>query len=190
MGPTLIGFLRLNQRKFSSAFHCRLLLNEHFSQGISPFPPLPRLILRDFPQKMASALSENPASVIHSLNLAHNTLDNQGSSSSPHCPSPVVAAAVFPPKALKQSLCYRSLLCRMTSLAVCVCVGVCGREVRQQFTVPLTSLGHVRRLTALRTARLLTATASAPVAMKLTNQRHIKSHDNDRMFLLHNFAHP
>lgn len=33
---------------------------------------------RDFPQKMASALSENPASVIHSLNLAHNTLDNQG----------------------------------------------------------------------------------------------------------------
>ncbi|KAJ8387626.1 hypothetical protein AAFF_G00151760 [Aldrovandia affinis] len=32
----------------------------------------------DFPQKMALALSENPASVIHSLNLAHNTLDNQG----------------------------------------------------------------------------------------------------------------
>uniref|UniRef100_A0A6Q2XPF8 CARMIL C-terminal domain-containing protein n=1 Tax=Esox lucius TaxID=8010 RepID=A0A6Q2XPF8_ESOLU len=32
----------------------------------------------DFPQKMATALSENPASVIHSLNLAHNTLDNQG----------------------------------------------------------------------------------------------------------------
>ncbi|XP_047446464.1 capping protein, Arp2/3 and myosin-I linker protein 3 isoform X2 [Mugil cephalus] len=32
----------------------------------------------DFPQKMASALSENPSSVIHSLNLAHNTLDNQG----------------------------------------------------------------------------------------------------------------
>ncbi|XP_023820943.1 capping protein, Arp2/3 and myosin-I linker protein 3 isoform X1 [Oryzias latipes] len=32
----------------------------------------------DFPQKMASALSENPASVIHSLNLAYNTLDNQG----------------------------------------------------------------------------------------------------------------
>ncbi|XP_057712862.1 capping protein, Arp2/3 and myosin-I linker protein 3 isoform X1 [Corythoichthys intestinalis] len=32
----------------------------------------------DFPQKMASALSENPASAIHSLNLAHNTLDNQG----------------------------------------------------------------------------------------------------------------
>ncbi|XP_072297074.1 capping protein, Arp2/3 and myosin-I linker protein 3 isoform X2 [Eucyclogobius newberryi] len=32
----------------------------------------------DFPQKMASSLSENPASVIHSLNLAHNTLDNQG----------------------------------------------------------------------------------------------------------------
>nr|XP_046265204.1 capping protein, Arp2/3 and myosin-I linker protein 3 isoform X2 [Scatophagus argus] len=32
----------------------------------------------DFPQKMASALSENPASVIHSLSLAHNTLDNQG----------------------------------------------------------------------------------------------------------------
>ncbi|KAK5607301.1 hypothetical protein CRENBAI_002262, partial [Crenichthys baileyi] len=31
----------------------------------------------DFPQKMASALSENPASVIHSLSLAHNTLDNQ-----------------------------------------------------------------------------------------------------------------
>ncbi|CAF97723.1 unnamed protein product, partial [Tetraodon nigroviridis] len=27
---------------------------------------------------MASALSENPASVIHSLNLAHNALDNQG----------------------------------------------------------------------------------------------------------------
>ncbi|XP_041752440.1 capping protein, Arp2/3 and myosin-I linker protein 3 isoform X1 [Coregonus clupeaformis] len=32
----------------------------------------------DFPQKMATALSENPASAIHSLNLAHNTLDNQG----------------------------------------------------------------------------------------------------------------
>uniref|UniRef100_A0A1A8LHX6 Leucine rich repeat containing 16B n=2 Tax=Nothobranchius pienaari TaxID=704102 RepID=A0A1A8LHX6_9TELE len=32
----------------------------------------------DFPQKMASALSENPASVIHSLSLAQNTLDNQG----------------------------------------------------------------------------------------------------------------
>nr|XP_046177194.1 capping protein, Arp2/3 and myosin-I linker protein 3-like [Oncorhynchus gorbuscha] len=31
----------------------------------------------DFPQKMATALSENPASVIHSLNLAHNPLDNQ-----------------------------------------------------------------------------------------------------------------
>ncbi|KAJ8278274.1 hypothetical protein GJAV_G00085820 [Gymnothorax javanicus] len=35
----------------------------------------------DFPQKMALALAENPASVIHSLNLAHNTLDNQGVSS-------------------------------------------------------------------------------------------------------------
>ncbi len=33
---------------------------------------------RDFPQKMSAALSENPASVIHSLNLAHNSLDNQG----------------------------------------------------------------------------------------------------------------
>ncbi|XP_058251760.1 capping protein, Arp2/3 and myosin-I linker protein 3 [Hemibagrus wyckioides] len=32
----------------------------------------------DFPQKMAVALSENPASVLHSLNLAHNTFDNQG----------------------------------------------------------------------------------------------------------------
>ncbi|XP_060729891.1 capping protein, Arp2/3 and myosin-I linker protein 3 isoform X1 [Tachysurus vachellii] len=32
----------------------------------------------DFPQKMAAALSENPASVLHSLNLAHNTFDNQG----------------------------------------------------------------------------------------------------------------
>ncbi|XP_024277702.1 capping protein, Arp2/3 and myosin-I linker protein 3-like isoform X2 [Oncorhynchus tshawytscha] len=32
----------------------------------------------DFPQKLSVALSENPASVIHSLNLAHNTLDNQG----------------------------------------------------------------------------------------------------------------
>ncbi|MBN3304443.1 CARL3 protein, partial [Amia calva] len=32
----------------------------------------------DFPQKLSLALSENPASVIHSLNLAHNTLDNQG----------------------------------------------------------------------------------------------------------------
>ncbi|XP_076828794.1 capping protein, Arp2/3 and myosin-I linker protein 3 isoform X2 [Brachyhypopomus gauderio] len=32
----------------------------------------------DFPQKLAVALSENPASVLHSLNLAHNTLDNQG----------------------------------------------------------------------------------------------------------------
>lgn len=27
---------------------------------------------------MSVALSENPASVIHSLNLAHNSLDNQG----------------------------------------------------------------------------------------------------------------
>ncbi|XP_047443864.1 capping protein, Arp2/3 and myosin-I linker protein 3-like isoform X3 [Mugil cephalus] len=32
----------------------------------------------DFPQKMSAALSDNPASVIHSLNLAHNSLDNQG----------------------------------------------------------------------------------------------------------------
>ncbi|KAJ0065323.1 hypothetical protein NL108_007057 [Boleophthalmus pectinirostris] len=32
----------------------------------------------DFPQKMSTALSENPGSVIHSLNLAHNSLDNQG----------------------------------------------------------------------------------------------------------------
>ncbi|XP_047012619.1 capping protein, Arp2/3 and myosin-I linker protein 3 isoform X2 [Ictalurus punctatus] len=32
----------------------------------------------DFPQKMAAALSENPASVLHSLNLAYNTFDNQG----------------------------------------------------------------------------------------------------------------
>ncbi|KAF7705848.1 capping protein, Arp2/3 and myosin-I linker protein 3 isoform X1 [Silurus meridionalis] len=32
----------------------------------------------DFPQKMAAALSENPASVLRSLNLAHNTFDNQG----------------------------------------------------------------------------------------------------------------
>nr|XP_040040738.1 capping protein, Arp2/3 and myosin-I linker protein 3-like [Gasterosteus aculeatus aculeatus] len=32
----------------------------------------------DFPQKMSAALSENPASVIHSLNLSHNSLDNQG----------------------------------------------------------------------------------------------------------------
>ncbi|KAL6489997.1 hypothetical protein MHYP_G00003420 [Metynnis hypsauchen] len=32
----------------------------------------------DFPQKMATALAENPASMLHSLNLAHNTLDNQG----------------------------------------------------------------------------------------------------------------
>ncbi|XP_057190367.1 capping protein, Arp2/3 and myosin-I linker protein 3 isoform X2 [Triplophysa rosa] len=32
----------------------------------------------DFPQKMATALSENPASAIHSINLAHNSLDNQG----------------------------------------------------------------------------------------------------------------
>ncbi|XP_057696631.1 capping protein, Arp2/3 and myosin-I linker protein 3-like isoform X1 [Corythoichthys intestinalis] len=32
----------------------------------------------DFPQKMSVALSENPAAVIHSLNLAHNSLDNQG----------------------------------------------------------------------------------------------------------------
>ncbi|XP_060785870.1 capping protein, Arp2/3 and myosin-I linker protein 3 isoform X2 [Neoarius graeffei] len=32
----------------------------------------------DFPQKMAAALLENPASVLHSLNLAHNTFDNQG----------------------------------------------------------------------------------------------------------------
>uniref|UniRef100_A0A8C8IN88 Capping protein regulator and myosin 1 linker 3 n=1 Tax=Oncorhynchus tshawytscha TaxID=74940 RepID=A0A8C8IN88_ONCTS len=36
----------------------------------------------DFPQKMATALSENPASVIHSLNLAHNPLDNQGTGAS------------------------------------------------------------------------------------------------------------
>ncbi|XP_055779026.1 capping protein, Arp2/3 and myosin-I linker protein 3-like isoform X4 [Salvelinus fontinalis] len=32
----------------------------------------------DFAQKLSVALSENPAAVIHSLNLAHNTLDNQG----------------------------------------------------------------------------------------------------------------
>ncbi|XP_020557520.1 capping protein, Arp2/3 and myosin-I linker protein 3 isoform X2 [Oryzias latipes] len=32
----------------------------------------------DFPQKMSAALSENPSSVIHSLNLSHNSLDNQG----------------------------------------------------------------------------------------------------------------
>ncbi|KAM6963029.1 capping protein, Arp2/3 and myosin-I linker protein 3-like [Aplochiton taeniatus] len=32
----------------------------------------------DFPQKLSVALSENPASVIHSLNLAYNSLDNQG----------------------------------------------------------------------------------------------------------------
>ncbi|KPP65126.1 leucine-rich repeat-containing protein 16B-like [Scleropages formosus] len=32
----------------------------------------------DFPQKLSVALSENPASGIHSVNLAHNTLDNQG----------------------------------------------------------------------------------------------------------------
>uniref|UniRef100_A0A8C7LII9 Capping protein regulator and myosin 1 linker 3 n=1 Tax=Oncorhynchus kisutch TaxID=8019 RepID=A0A8C7LII9_ONCKI len=36
------------------------------------------LLIAYFPQKMATALSENPASAIHSLNLAHNTLDNQG----------------------------------------------------------------------------------------------------------------
>ncbi|XP_034160024.1 capping protein, Arp2/3 and myosin-I linker protein 3 isoform X2 [Pangasianodon hypophthalmus] len=35
----------------------------------------------DFPQKMAAALSENPASVLHSLNLSHNTFDSQGVSS-------------------------------------------------------------------------------------------------------------
>ncbi|CAL8277875.1 unnamed protein product [Lota lota] len=38
----------------------------------------------DFPQKMASALSENPSSVIHSLNLSHNTLDNQGTHTHTH----------------------------------------------------------------------------------------------------------
>ncbi|XP_035391899.1 capping protein, Arp2/3 and myosin-I linker protein 3 isoform X2 [Electrophorus electricus] len=32
----------------------------------------------DFPQKLSVALSENPASVLHSLSLAHNALDNQG----------------------------------------------------------------------------------------------------------------
>uniref|UniRef100_A0A3B3BXA4 Capping protein regulator and myosin 1 linker 3 n=1 Tax=Oryzias melastigma TaxID=30732 RepID=A0A3B3BXA4_ORYME len=32
----------------------------------------------DFPQKMSAALSENPSAVIHSLNLSHNSLDNQG----------------------------------------------------------------------------------------------------------------
>ncbi|XP_053359659.1 capping protein, Arp2/3 and myosin-I linker protein 3 isoform X2 [Clarias gariepinus] len=32
----------------------------------------------DFPQKMAVALSENPASVLHSINLSYNTFDNQG----------------------------------------------------------------------------------------------------------------
>nr|XP_023693448.1 capping protein, Arp2/3 and myosin-I linker protein 2-like [Paramormyrops kingsleyae] len=32
----------------------------------------------DFPQKLSLALSENPSSSIHSLNLAFNTLDNQG----------------------------------------------------------------------------------------------------------------
>lgn len=52
-----------------------------------------RVVSRDFPQKMASALSENPASVIHSLNLAHNTLDNQGNdlgpAEPPQSPPPV-----------------------------------------------------------------------------------------------------
>ncbi|XP_066537181.1 capping protein, Arp2/3 and myosin-I linker protein 3 isoform X2 [Hoplias malabaricus] len=38
----------------------------------------------DFPQKMVAALAENPASVLHSLNLAHNTLDNQGVSNLIH----------------------------------------------------------------------------------------------------------
>uniref|UniRef100_A0A8C6S9C1 CARMIL C-terminal domain-containing protein n=1 Tax=Neogobius melanostomus TaxID=47308 RepID=A0A8C6S9C1_9GOBI len=38
----------------------------------------------DFPQKMSTALSENPGSVIHSLNLAHNSLDNQGVKLKPH----------------------------------------------------------------------------------------------------------
>ncbi|XP_072294492.1 capping protein, Arp2/3 and myosin-I linker protein 3-like isoform X2 [Eucyclogobius newberryi] len=38
----------------------------------------------DFPQKMSTALSENPGSVIHSLNLAHNSLDNQGVSNLIH----------------------------------------------------------------------------------------------------------
>uniref|UniRef100_A0A3B3DCP0 CARMIL pleckstrin homology domain-containing protein n=1 Tax=Oryzias melastigma TaxID=30732 RepID=A0A3B3DCP0_ORYME len=35
----------------------------------------------DFPQKMSAALSENPSAVIHSLNLSHNSLDNQGTCS-------------------------------------------------------------------------------------------------------------
>lgn len=43
----------------------------------SPYKTMDSLY-RDFPQKMSAALSENPASVIHSLNLAHNSLDNQG----------------------------------------------------------------------------------------------------------------
>lgn len=33
---------------------------------------------------MSAALSENPASVIHSLNLAHNSLDNQGTTKRQH----------------------------------------------------------------------------------------------------------
>ena len=53
---------------------------------------------RDFPQKMASALSENPASVIHSLNLAHNTLDNQGTG--PHS----VDSVSLPPPSLSGNL--------------------------------------------------------------------------------------
>uniref|UniRef100_A0A8C7PKD1 CARMIL pleckstrin homology domain-containing protein n=1 Tax=Oncorhynchus mykiss TaxID=8022 RepID=A0A8C7PKD1_ONCMY len=40
----------------------------------------------DFAQKLSVALSENPASVIHSLNLAHNTLDNQGTKQMPYFP--------------------------------------------------------------------------------------------------------
>ncbi len=75
------------------------------------------LSFRDFPQKMATALSENPASVIHSINLAHNTLDNQGTcikvsffllylSLSPSSLSIYLSLSVFYTLCISMCICY------------------------------------------------------------------------------------
>uniref|UniRef100_A0A8C5EQI8 Capping protein, Arp2/3 and myosin-I linker protein 3-like n=1 Tax=Gouania willdenowi TaxID=441366 RepID=A0A8C5EQI8_GOUWI len=62
----------------------------------------------DFPQKMSTALSENPASVIHSLNLANNSLDNQVLLHSlllHYLPFPCVSISILGVVSLSQALC-------------------------------------------------------------------------------------
>uniref|UniRef100_A0A8C5EQZ3 Capping protein, Arp2/3 and myosin-I linker protein 3-like n=1 Tax=Gouania willdenowi TaxID=441366 RepID=A0A8C5EQZ3_GOUWI len=68
----------------------------------------------DFPQKMSTALSENPASVIHSLNLANNSLDNQGMIRAKvllhslllhYLPFPCVSISILGVVSLSQALC-------------------------------------------------------------------------------------